>query len=152
MNCPRDVVSQTRIQKIKESFKKIDVEGTGTIALQTIVDFLKDEFGLPEGVLQLYNLFEEDDISEGYINFSKFSNMMAYHVFPLIEEQEILNALQVFDENNNGYLLAEELRTALLFFGDRLTDEEVDEVLKDADVDFNGKINYKVFVRCVLKM
>lgn len=38
----------------------------------------------------------------------------------------------------------------LTSLGEKLTDKEVDELLKCADVDKNGYVNYASFVRTVL--
>ena len=55
----------------------------------------------------------------------------------------IYEAFKVFDKNDSGYLTADELRDALTKLGEKLTDEEVDDMLKDADMDEDGKINYE---------
>ena len=42
---------------------------------------------------------------------------------------------------------AAELRHVMTNYGEKLTDEDVDEMIIDADVDHDGKINYVEFVR-----
>ena len=42
---------------------------------------------------------------------------------------------------------AAELRHAMTNLGDKLTDEEVDEMIREADVDGDGQINYEEFVK-----
>ena len=55
----------------------------------------------------------------------------------------MIAAFKVFDRDGNGFVDAAELRQTLISLGERLTDEEVDEMFRDADVDNDGKLNYK---------
>jgi len=61
--------------------------------------------------------------------------------------EEILNAFAVFDKDGDGTASASEVRHVLTNLGDRLSDEEVDEMLKEADARGTGHINYNDFVR-----
>jgi len=60
--------------------------------------------------------------------------------------EEILNAFAVFDKDGDGTASASEVRHVLTNLGDRLSDEEVDEMLKEADARGTGAINYNDFV------
>ena len=47
-----------------------------------------------------------------------------------------------FDKDGNGFISSAELRHIMTTLGERLTDEEVDELIKQADVDGAGMVNY----------
>ena len=47
---------------------------------------------------------------------------------------------QVFDKDGNGFISAAELRHIMTNLGEKLTDEEVDEMIREADVDGDGQI------------
>ena len=49
---------------------------------------------------------------------------------------------QLFDRNNDGHICQTELRYLLTQIGDCLTDAEFDEMMADADLNNDGKINY----------
>ena len=55
----------------------------------------------------------------------------------------ILSQLSLFDRDGDGYIDAKELRYLLTTLGEKLTDAEVDEIIKDVDVDGDGKVNYQ---------
>ena len=49
----------------------------------------------------------------------------------------------VFDRDNNGFIDEQELRDVLSNLGERLTDSEVHEMMLEADVNGDGKIDYE---------
>lgn len=51
--------------------------------------------------------------------------------------------LQVFDKDGNGFISAAELRHVMTNLGEKLTDEEVDEMIREADIDGDGQVNYE---------
>ena len=55
-------------------------------------------------------------------------------------------AFRAFDKNGNGFISAAELRHVMTNLGERITDEEVDEMMREADIDGDGQINFEEFV------
>jgi calmodulin len=49
----------------------------------------------------------------------------------------------VFDKDGNGLISAAELRYLMTNLGEKLTDDEVDEMIREADIDVDGQLNYE---------
>lgn len=49
---------------------------------------------------------------------------------------------RVFDKNNDGLISSTELRHVMTNLGERLSEEEVDDMIKEADMDGDGMVNY----------
>ncbi|KAG5519941.1 hypothetical protein PMAC_000218 [Pneumocystis sp. 'macacae'] len=61
--------------------------------------------------------------------------MMARKIKDTDSEEEIREAFKVFDKDGNGTISAAELRHVMTNLGEKLTDDEVDEMIREADVD-----------------
>lgn len=62
-------------------------------------------------------------------------------------KKELLKAFEVFDQDNSGSISAAELRQVLVSRGQMYTDEEIDEMIRHADLDGNGSIDCESYTR-----
>ena len=56
-------------------------------------------------------------------------------------EDEVRRVFRIFDRDGNGLISAMELRYMVTNLGEKLTDDEVDEIIKHADIDGDGYIS-----------
>ena len=68
--------------------------------------------------------------------------MMAKKMKKFDIEDQIREAFKVFDKEDKGYIPAVELRYIMTHLGDKLSDEDVDEMIQEVDVDGDGMIDY----------
>ena len=76
---------------------------------------------------------------------TEFLTMMARKMKDTDSEEEIREAFKVFDRDNNGFISAAELRHVMTSIGEKLTDDEVDEMIREADQDGDGRIDCMAF-------
>lgn len=76
----------------------------------------------------------------------EFLTMMARKMKDTDSEEEIREAFKVFDRDNNGFISAAELRHVMTSIGEKLTDDEVDEMIREADQDGDGRIDCEFYV------
>lgn len=58
-------------------------------------------------------------------------------------EEELRDVFKVFDKDNSGFISASELKEVSSKLGRNLTDEDVKEMMKETDLDEDGKISYE---------
>jgi calmodulin len=72
---------------------------------------------------------------------AEFIATMARKAKDVDTEQEIYEAFRVFDRDNNGFICAVELGQVMAAIGERLTDDEIREIIRQADTDGDGRIS-----------
>lgn len=50
---------------------------------------------------------------------------------------------KVFDKDQNGYITPSELKQAMESLNENVTDEDIAEMIKEADLNNDGKVNYE---------
>ena len=92
-----------------------------------------------------------DSNKNGEIDFEEFLGMVTKKMKAGASDEEIKDTLRVFDKDCNGFISAAELRQALANLGQKLTEEEVDEMIREVDFDGDGQIDYAEFLSLMKK-
>ena len=85
--------------------------------------------------------FKENYFEEGVVNFDKFLVFFAEHYVKKIDRQQLINAFQFLDKDKSGKINYKELKHWLMVVGDKLTEKEADDLLKN--FDNKGIIDYR---------
>ncbi|XP_052273875.1 calmodulin-like isoform X2 [Dreissena polymorpha] len=97
---------------------------------------------------ELHEIIQEVDADgNGEIDFEEYLDMMANRMSYTGSANQIREAFKVFDKEAKGYLTVDELRHIMTNLGEKLGDEEVDEMLAIVDADGNGLIDYEEFTQ-----
>ncbi|XP_074090586.1 calmodulin-like protein 4 isoform X2 [Macrotis lagotis] len=83
------------------------------------------------------------------LDFSTFLTIMHKQMQQEEPQKEILLAMLMTDKEKKGYITAEELRSKLTKLGERLTNKEVDDLLKEANIGPSGKVKYNEFIQMI---
>lgn len=81
---------------------------------------------------------EVDADGNGNIDFAEFLTLMARRMKAKDSQTEIVEAFRVFDKDNSGKISVAELREVMTSLGEKLTEGEVEEMIKDADTNGDG--------------
>ncbi|PWN46485.1 putative myosin regulatory light chain cdc4 [Violaceomyces palustris] len=132
----------------KEAFALFDKKGTGHVARESLGDLLR---ALGQNPTQA-EVSELANSAPKEIDFQTFLSILhrPNGFKPAGTPEEFIRGFQVFDKEGNGYIGAGELRYVLTSLGEKLSDEEVDELLKGVQVGADGNIHYESFVRQIL--
>eukprot|EP00475_Leptophrys_vorax_P020849 TRINITY_DN285_c0_g1_i2.p1 TRINITY_DN285_c0_g1~~TRINITY_DN285_c0_g1_i2.p1 ORF type:complete len:151 (-),score=58.84 TRINITY_DN285_c0_g1_i2:47-499(-) len=143
-------LTDEQIAEFKEAFSLFDKDADGQITTRELGTVMRS-LGQNPTEAELADMINEVDTDgNGNIDFSEFLTMMARKMKDTDNEDEIREAFKVFDKDGNGYISAAELRHVMTNLGEKLTDEEVDEMIQEADIDGDGQINYDEFVKMMM--
>ena len=62
-------------------------------------------------------------------------------------KSELREAFNVFDTDGNGTISEDELRQVMHNLGEKLTDEDIKAMMREADTDGDGEVNFEEFVQ-----
>ncbi|KAK6153891.1 hypothetical protein DH2020_013530 [Rehmannia glutinosa] len=99
---------------------------------------------------ELQDMINEADDLNGKIDFPEFLNLMVAQMKDADSEEALREAFNLFDKDQNGLISAAELHQVMTTLGENVTDEEVDEMIREADLDGDGQVSYEEFVRLML--
>ncbi|XP_015115512.1 caltractin [Diachasma alloeum] len=106
-----------RTEELRTMLEEIDTDGDGNVSL---VEFVKIVSNIGNAsAAQQTNLSQEEQ-----------------------EEQELRDAFRVFDKHNRGYITASDLRAVLQCLGEDLSEEEIEDMIKEVDEDGDGRIDF----------
>ncbi|CAF0784589.1 unnamed protein product [Didymodactylos carnosus] len=144
--------NEEQIAEFKEAFSLFDRQGDGTINLSELGTVVRSlGFNPTESTIKQ---FQQDYNSNGInkINFHTFLQLLNNCASEIDDPTEVIEAFRVFDKEGNGYISKEELTHIMTHLGEKLNNDEVNEMIRDADIYCDGKIRYEVFVKMITKL
>ncbi|KAF5751619.1 Calcium-dependent protein kinase 17 [Tripterygium wilfordii] len=142
-------LSEEEIMGLKEMFKGIDTDNSGTITLEELKQGLAKQ-GTKLSESEVKQLMEAADADgNGTIDYDEFITA-TMHLNRMDREEHLYTAFQHFDKDNSGYITTEELEQALHEFGMH-DGRDINEILSEVDNDNDGRINYDEFVAMMRK-
>jgi len=79
----------------------------------------------------------------GTVDFLEFLQLMARKFVEHDLQEDVRQAFRMFDKDGSGTVNAQELRNVMINLGEKLSEDEVDEMMREADVDGDGELNYE---------
>lgn len=137
------------VSNLRSAFRASDLEGTGRVSSSL----------LPRVAASLGHAISEEELllmlntsAPREITFPEFLTIMHKKLTGLITtESEIKIFFSAFDKNGNGYIEKDELKDTMAALGETMTDDEIADMIKEADIDVDGRINYEEFVIMMIK-
>ncbi|PAA52707.1 hypothetical protein BOX15_Mlig005121g3 [Macrostomum lignano] len=140
---------------LREVFDKSDTNGNGAIEVKELVSLMRaagQTITRPEAEALIR---EFDKNSNGTLEFQEFVTMMNAFVEkgghrPQSEKQRIFDLL---DQNQDGVISKSELKFVMNeILKEGMSDPELDEMMREADTDHDGVINFDEFNAMAAKM
>ncbi|KAK4284007.1 hypothetical protein QN277_000898 [Acacia crassicarpa] len=141
-------LSEEEIAGLREMFKMIDTDNSGTITFDELKAGLK-RVGANLKESEIYDLMQAADIdNSGTIDYGEFI-AATLNRNKIEREDHLVAAFSYFDKDGSGYITLDELQQAYEEFG--VEDIRLEETIKEIDQNNDGKIDYNEFVAMMQK-
>ncbi|NXO55222.1 CETN1 protein, partial [Aramus guarauna] len=153
-------VSEEQREELREAFELFDPDGSGVLDASALKArsceraawarrtqagrALGCELGKEE-MKRIVSQFGEE--GSGKLSFKSFLQVMTQKMAEPCVEKEILQAFEVFDCDGTGKISFENLKVVASEVGENITDEELQEMIDEADVNGDGEVDKQEFLR-----
>ena len=90
---------------------------------------------------------DADRDGSGVIDFPEFLDMMTQKMAERDPREEMLKAFRLFDDDETGKISFKNLKRVAKELGENMTDDEIQEMIDEADRDGDGEIGEEEFMR-----
>jgi len=143
-------LSSEQIEQFRKYFNMFDKENKGYIRANQVGQILRT-MGQAFEERDLKQLIKEfDSDGSGEIEFEEFAAMVANFVVAGEDneglENELREAFRLYDKEGNGYINVSDLREILRALEDKITEDELDEMIAEIDTDGSGTVDFDEFM------
>ena len=145
-----DNLTDEQIIEFREAFQAFDKDGNGSITTKELGTVMRS-LGQNLSEAEIKEVIDEvDEDKNGTIDFQEFLSLMARKMKIIDKEDELIDAFKVLDLNGNGKISKYELRYIILSTESGFTGNDVDELLKIAEIDEDGNIDLHDFIKTLM--
>ena len=139
--------------KLKECiivFDMFDKDKDGLISINKLGDIMRI-LGAAPSKIELDNLiYNLESNNNNLISFDNFLILLKNKLENQDSEEDIINEFRKLDKNGNGKITESDLRNLMSKYENPLSNEEIEEIIQEANVDSNGEIDYVNFTKILL--
>lgn len=131
------------VECLREAFALFDPDKEKEVLTPERLGKVLRKHGFRPTERELHTMIKNVDSHEGGIDFDEFIELLVNHGRNL--EDDIAKSFRMFDIDGDGLITEDELRTTMINLGEPMNDAEVKAMIAEADLDGDGKINFKEF-------
>ena len=147
----RNELTEEQRQEIKEAFDLFDTDGSGRIDAKELKVAMRALGFEPKKEEVKRMIAEVDREGTGTVEFQDFLDLMTVKMAERDPLEEIRKAFRLFDDDETGRISLKNLRRVAKELGETMNDEELQEMIDEADRDGDGEISEEEFIRIMKK-
>jgi calmodulin len=145
-----DDLSAEQLATLQEVFLRVDKDGDGNISVNELSEAL-EEMGQRVSREEVALMIRDAD-DNGVFDHQDLAALYAQRVNNAEEtESDLIETFKFYDLNNTGYITTTNLMYAMEKLGCKMTPSEADEMIREADLDGDGRLDYRDFRRIMLQ-
>ncbi len=146
-------LTEAQIFEFKRGFVLFEKTGSGALAFKDVGPAMRN-LGVNITDAEVLDMIRERENDRDSVAFPEFLSLMARKVqVPSDPKQELLEAFRVFDREGNGKIKLEEFKHVVANVGSDpiITDEGIDEAMREISGDGDGLVDYEEIMAMIMK-
>ena len=153
------------LDKLRRLFLSSEDHGNGTTTIYGLTRILKDpSLHMSDNAIAAFiSDFDVERTGTEDMDLCEFLDMIEVDGFSkdryfkqliqkaIIRKSAILKHFLQYDQNGDGFITTKQFRLVMRKQKVRVSEEEIDAMIKDADYDVNGKISYEEFALVMIE-
>lgn len=145
-----DELNDAQVSELRDLFFKFDTERTGMVAFEHVDEILRTAGRVvtdPEFKKRVKTTVPTE--LEKKVQFPEFVDLVQKCTRAFNAQKDLHDAFRVFDRDGHGFITTAELRHVVTTLGERMTEEEADELIREADANNEGHVDYEEFIKTI---
>jgi Ca2+-binding EF-hand superfamily protein len=146
-------LTEDEVLEIKEAFDLFDNDKSGQIDVEELKTALKN-LGIDAKNQTLSNMMADlDRDNSGQIDFDEFIDMMTAKMSDRDTKEDLQKVFRLFlgDDEKSEKIDIKHLKRVAKELNENMSDEELQEMIKRADLDNDGKVDFNEFYQIMTK-
>jgi len=140
------VLAVSRTEYLRRMFDIHDTRSCGALDVRQTCNLLKC-LNEPAWLIENISNQMKSGVAPPKISFDHFVKIVSHRQRDFLREVEA--AFQIFDTNGDGFLDCAELRHVLCNLGERMSEDEVDDIFRELDLNHDDRIGLEEFLSFV---
>lgn len=145
------LLSKNEKENLSKIFMQIDKNGDGQLSKEEILEGYDKFFGKAMEKEDIEKMFDSVDTDKsGFIEYSEFI-VAAMNEKNILTNEKLQAAFKMFDKDGSGSISASEIKE-VLGFGQSMSEEAVNDIIKQVDDNGDGEISFDEFAQMMKKL
>ena len=140
-----------KTRELNEAFKMFDRDKDGLINYIELGYVLKSQGFNPNNQELIEMINDVDENEDDKITFEEFLILMHSRLKKEDIENELIEAFNAYDKSKKGVISVKEFKRILNTLGNKICEEEVDEIIQKVDPKNKGFIDYKELTKIIVE-
>ena len=148
--CSASVVLRKMSEEAKDLFDFYDKNRDGVLSQSEIASVIR-ALGANPSEAEIRELVRKYDSSgRDSLGFADFMQIYREAMATPISKRELMTYFKFFDKDGSGRIDRDEFKNTMTTLGERMTEDEVNMILEDADMNGNGDLDLEAFTSMLL--
>ena len=144
-------IKDPKTRELNEAFRMFERDKDGLINYIELGYVLQSQ-GFNLSNQELIDMISDvDENEDDKITFEEFLILMHSRLKKADIENELNEAFNAYDKNGKGVISVKEFKRIINTLGDKICDEEVDEIIQKVDPKNKGYIDYKELTKIIVE-